>query len=163
MLHYVGVVAAIRDFGSVFINSSHGSMSRVISRRCYQSFLASAAVETESGITLNPELTVQILSRFQSKHGGRLWASSPEANTHVHANIMLTNRRLRERGVFGIVLTRSKSIIAILFASGVPLMLAWMRAPYASCALLALRYQGLIPNVLFFMLPSFSCSRGTSC
>lgn len=52
---------------------------------------------------------------------------------------MLTSRWRRERGfIFGKVLTRSNSIIAILFATGVPLVLAWMIAPYASTVLFKL-------------------------
>lgn len=79
--HYVSVVAALHD-----VSSSRLADAALISRRCcrqIKSSLASAAVETESWITLNPELTAQILSRFQSQHGGRLWASSPEANTRA--------------------------------------------------------------------------------
>lgn len=62
---------------------------------------------------------------------------------------MLTNRRLRERGVFGLALTRSNSIIATLFASGVPLALAWMIAPYASTVV-----TGFELSLFFCLLPS---------
>lgn len=70
---------------------------------------------------------------------------------------MLTNRRLRGRAVSGIVLTRSNSSIAVPFASGVPLALAWMIAPHASTV--STEISGFDSKLsLFFMPPSL---RGT--